>query len=228
MRHIPALALPSLRTRSFAHAFAEREARVTTLYEAIRDVTGAELIVDSSKDPTYAWFLRSLNEVDLRIVNLIRDPRAVAHSWTRIRRRPEIPDDEAYMRRFPATRSAWNWTREQLILEPLRHVARTRLRYEDLVNDPSGTVQQILRFAGLSTRSERTGEPFNHSISGNPTRFGDTTPAVVGDDEWMTAMTTADRWKVTLMTFPLLARYGYPMRTKMNPIASSLTKKAGR
>ena len=53
------------------------------LYRSIASVTGARVIVDSSKWPTYAFLLSNLPSIDLHILHLVRDPRACAFSWRR-------------------------------------------------------------------------------------------------------------------------------------------------
>ena len=53
------------------------------LYRAIATVTGARVIVDSSKLPSYLAVLRGVDGLDVRTVHLVRDPRAAAFSWQR-------------------------------------------------------------------------------------------------------------------------------------------------
>ena len=79
-RNIPLLTLPRLFP---AHArkvdrYAELTARV---YEAILTVSGAQTVVDSTKNPPYAYFLRRAPGVGLRVLHLVRDSRVVVHSW---------------------------------------------------------------------------------------------------------------------------------------------------
>ena len=50
---------------------------------AIAEVSGCELVVDSSKHPSLAHCLRWQDDVDLRVLHLVRDSRAVAYSWGR-------------------------------------------------------------------------------------------------------------------------------------------------
>src|SRR5262249_60851100 len=56
---------------------------VARLYAAIGRVTGAELIVDSSKTPAGAAVLARCENVEPYMLHMVRDPRAVAYSWTR-------------------------------------------------------------------------------------------------------------------------------------------------
>ena len=48
---------------------------------ALSQVTGAVAFVDTSKTPAYARKLSEVPGVDLYVLNLVRDPRAVACSW---------------------------------------------------------------------------------------------------------------------------------------------------
>lgn len=60
------------------------------LYVALAETTQSSVIVDSSKLPSYAWLLSQVPEIDLRVVHLVRDPRAAAWSWLR---KKDLPDD---------------------------------------------------------------------------------------------------------------------------------------
>ena len=50
------------------------------LYDAIRPVSGSRIIVDSTKRASYAYVLRDVPGIDLRVVHLVRDSRGVAYS----------------------------------------------------------------------------------------------------------------------------------------------------
>ena len=45
--------------------------------------------MDASKHASLAFCLRTEPAIDLRVMHLVRDPRAVAYSWTRPLKRPE-------------------------------------------------------------------------------------------------------------------------------------------
>src|SRR5207247_7429001 len=80
------------------------------LYRAMQEVSGARYLVDASKDPQHAYILRSNPAFDVRMVHLIRDSRAVAYSWRRVRERPEIFWELRLMPRYPAVRTAFAWS----------------------------------------------------------------------------------------------------------------------
>src|SRR4029077_18987486 len=52
------------------------------LYRAIAAATGARVIVDTSKRTGDAALLRCLPGVGPRVLHVVRDPRAVAYSWS--------------------------------------------------------------------------------------------------------------------------------------------------
>jgi hypothetical protein len=190
---------------------------MTRLYDAIAAVTGAQLIVDSSKLPSGA---ASLVGADLRsyLVHMMRDPRAVAYSWQRRTRQLDQPH-RPYMDRHTARESAVNWLAWNLLLErvALRYAYQLQLRYEDFVIQPRATVERVLALAGMSAQDG----PFaddntvqlsgNHSVSGNPSRFRTGRVEIRPDDAWRTAQSRRDRVVTTAITLPLLRRYGYPL-----------------
>jgi hypothetical protein len=213
IRSIPRLTLPRFRRPSFRRVLDEYTATLAGLYSAILEVAPGSVIVDSSKDPSYAFVLRAVVGLDLTYVHLVRDSRAVAHSWTRRRARPEIHWSTEHMRQRPAVRSGIKWNQHQILLESLRLTRPRfeRLRYEDLVEDPEAAVRGLAALAVAPGTPRPLGPdeaPFAHSVSGNPVRFDGDVP-VRADDEWRTAMRPRDRRAVTAVTAPLLLRYGY-------------------
>src|SRR5262249_31178566 len=61
----------------------EHAATMARTYRAIAEITGATVIIDSTKIPGEAALLPSVEGVDPLYLHLVRDPRAVAHSWSR-------------------------------------------------------------------------------------------------------------------------------------------------
>jgi hypothetical protein len=216
-RRIPALALNA--PGPMRRALREYGELIERLYGAILDVAGARVIVDSSKDPRHGLALARLDCIELHVVHLIRDPRAVAYSWGRRRERPEIHWRKQEMMRQSVRASAARWTTHNAVVELLCATAHRhdRVRYEDFVADPSGVVSQILAPFGCAdapapgSPGELVLEP-SHSVSGNPMRFDSGTVRVKLDDEWRAAMPLRDRASVAAVTWPLLARYGYHLR----------------
>jgi hypothetical protein len=185
------------------------------LYDAIAERSGAGVIVDSSKLPTYGHAVGHLPAVDLRVLHLVRDPRATAYSWLRRRELPDRPGT-AMQRQTPAKSAAlwtlWNATAERLWGRSDRY---RRLRYEDLVRDPGSAVRSVLELievepSTLPLDDDRSVhlEP-THSVAGNPSRFRTGLVRIRPDDEWRDALSPSARAVVTGLSLPLMTRYGY-------------------
>jgi hypothetical protein len=158
--------------------------------------------------------------VELYVLHLVRDPRAVAYSWLKKKVQPVTGGVEGYMHRYDASRSSVMWEAWNLSAELLWRRSPGRymmLRYEDFVRAPRETVGRIVGMLGEGDRrlpfvSEREAElGLSHTISGNPNRFDTGTIELRPDREWASKMRSRDRALVTLLTLPLLARYGYPV-----------------
>lgn len=55
--------------------------RLKQTLAGLAELTGSNTFVDASKNPSMALAFDLLEEVDLYVLNLVRDPRAVASSW---------------------------------------------------------------------------------------------------------------------------------------------------
>ena len=226
IRHIPRLAAPALRPAEFRADLEAFGQILRRLYSAILKVSGSSVVVDSSKDPSYAYLLCAVPSLDVAVVHLVRDSRAVAYSWTRRRVRPEVHWKVEYMQQRPPALSARRWVQYHLVLDALeRRVPKSlRVRYEDLAADPEAATARVAELTGAvprvaagsapaapgaNTPTTRPGrQPAGHSVAGNPVRFEGLGP-VRPDLAWMEEMAPRDRRLVTAMTAPLLARYGY-------------------
>lgn len=202
-------------------ALRDYTAAMAALYRAVARVTGARVIVDSSKHPASPGLLGLVPGVHGHVVHLVRDPRAVAHSWRRSRSFRGAAAREAMPTHAPL-HSAASWLGRNTAMEALRPrypAARwLRLRYEDLVARPRPTLQRLAALAGehpvrLPLPTEHTAELApTHTVGGNPGKFRTGPVKLRDDDEWRTALSPADRWLVTAVDLPLLGRYGYRLR----------------
>ena len=150
-RYIPQHVWPRLRTRAFRARLDEYGGYLTRLYTAISDVSGASVIIDSSKDPSYAFVLHATGGVDLGIVHLLRDSRAVAFSWTRPKRRPEVHSHVAHMATRSPLRSGVLWTAYHVLFEWLERHTRGFVACATRISSPTPKD----RFATSSNGSAR-------------------------------------------------------------------------
>ncbi|GAA3451986.1 sulfotransferase [Dactylosporangium matsuzakiense] len=215
-RHLPGLLLKPASPPD-ADAMLWYYQTLERLYRAVARVSGAEVVVDSSKFPSYLTALLQGPALDVRVAHIVRDPRAVAYSWQRHRADPDAPGDAQMPRMHPGATalywSAWNLATERIATRTDRPYLR--FRYEDLIADPAGTLAAITKLSGVPAAALPLGDrgevfvPRTHQVSGNPMRFHTGPVALRLDDEWTTGMATRHRYLTGAVTVPLRHRYGY-------------------
>jgi hypothetical protein len=182
--------------------------RIVALYQAVADATGAHLVVDSSKYPAEAAALCGRNDVDARVLHLVRDPRATAYSWLR---------PKGYIPAMGVLRGGLYWTGFNAASDrigaafPERYL---RLRYEDFARDPVRALCHTLELAGVAApvpvdADGQAALDVNHTVTGNPDRLARGTVRVRPDDAWRSGLSRRHRVAATVLAAPLLRRYGY-------------------
>lgn len=196
------------------------EALMLPLCAAIVQASGRNVIVDSSHEPSQALVLARLPQIRLKVLHLVRDSRAVAFSSTRVKLAFEGGGERTYLPRKNAVTSALGWDWRNLWASRIAHLRRhsiayARLRYEDLIRSPAEALAQTLSQLGFPAQdlsfidgaTVKLG--INHALSGNTVKFNSGAVTLRMDDEWRQAMAQRDKRITTLLTLPLLRRYGY-------------------
>jgi hypothetical protein len=201
-------------------ALALVRATTAAAYSTLAETVPTSVVVDTSKRPLDAAVVAGLGDVDGYVLHLVRDPRAVVHSW---RRRKSFT--AAGQTRTMGTRglvsTVRRWTGNALSAEVLRRrLPRERwlhVRYEDFAAQPRETIEAVLAFLGASDPTPFVDEHTvrlhpNHIVAGNPSRFTTGNVTIRPDDAWQREMPLRDQRLVASLTLPLLRRYGYAGR----------------
>lgn len=120
---------------------------LASLYHCASAEAGGRSLIDSSKLPNLALALHLAEGIDLRILNLVRDPRAVAVSWSKLVKKPEV-----------LRQRSRNWNKRANMGEQLAQLAPEaflQIKYEDFASTPRPVLEQIQAWAGL-----QQGTPF--------------------------------------------------------------------
>ena len=150
------MALPSV-----AKTLRRQDLANKTFISAALDYSGASVFVDASKDPYRMRHLRRINDFDLRILYLVRDPRGVSRSTMKTRK-------------WDAARAIEWWIRDQLNI--LRISAEFSsvlpIYYEDLCDSVDDTLARIHQFVDLEPEAF-SGDfmASEHHILGNSMRL---------------------------------------------------------
>jgi hypothetical protein len=160
--------------------------------------------------------------VETYLVQIVRDPRAVAYSWQRRKASPGEGKRQQMMTISPAT-IARGWVLVNATAEAVRRARRPAsilVRYEDFVESPREWLDRILELLGEPTQPAGTLKDGSvhlsgsHTAGGNPDRFRTGTVRIERDIEWLDSQRAWDRFVSTALALPLLWRYGYPTRPR--------------
>jgi len=171
--------------RRIAPDILSRADDIHRLFDTIRQVANAPVVLDSSKHSYRLRLLRAARPNETKCVYLVRDGRAHMHS---------------YMRRegFEATTAARQWVRlnrqARRMMAPITPTHRIDLTYEGLCRDPEQTLRNVCTFAGLDHSKEMLEMNFHemHNIGGNRARF-ERFDAIREDTRWREEMSSADK-----------------------------------
>jgi sulfotransferase family protein len=188
---------------SIARDRARYVAALRRLYETIGQLTGARVVLDTSKHGGYGLLARATG-LNATIVHLVRDPRAVVWSHRRQRQAPAGVFAQP-LRPHAAPYVALRWMARNVFTE-LAVRPDVRLRYEDLVATPDEALTGLWQAIGLSPRP---GPGAAHVIAGNLNRFESAPVRIRPDDEWNRMQPRGQRLVTTALSLPILRRYGY-------------------
>ncbi len=216
LRTLPFYWTPGLRKRR-QRTIEEYATYLSSLYAAIAEVSGAQTVVEISKDPTFACLLAMMPGHDVRVIHLVRDPRAVAHSWMRRRREPSPIAGRDFMPQFHPAETATKWLAWNAGLRLLSSAGLpyVKVLYEDFLAEPEAILAALADFAGelpqprawLRGDQVRLGD--HHMFSGNPMRTSSGWITLRVDDQWRGEMARSDYAAVSAITWPMLRAYGY-------------------
>ena len=186
--------------------------RLSDLYHSAAKTADASVVIDSSKSPEIAAALSLTGDLNLILVNLVRDPRAIAVSW--VKRNNDFG---------MARKSAARWRQRQQELRQFDNTPGTdfiTLRYEDFVEQPQQFLELILERAGepasypqpiaanryeISWERQHLFPPANEKIlSAMPTET-----TIIPSNGWRHPRYWRERLVATLTTFPMGLRYRY-------------------
>lgn len=153
----------------------DRLAPIARLYAAIVAVSGAAVVVDSSKSLRYAALLAATPGLEPRLTNLIRDPRGLISSRSKraLRRDGSERTNAGSARRMRIVRTVAKWAlRNALAARAMRRDGGIRLIYEDFVRDQRWYLAAVLGSSEAATVELRLAqgigpEVVQHQLGGN-------------------------------------------------------------
>jgi hypothetical protein len=201
-------------TRTF-QVYAEQ---TVLLLKAIQLISGCTTIVDSSKGVERAFALSLIPDIDLKVIQLVRDPRGVVWSNKKAFTKDLKHGLTRDIHPKPAWRAALYWCRVNLGADWLRRRVGPEkallVRYEDFMLQTLPVLQKIGNFIGVNlidvqrVIDEGGKLSFGHTIAGNRVRMKGELKLKY-DRDWLQNLSLQDRRVTELLSGWLMARYGY-------------------
>ncbi|MBN2560127.1 MAG: sulfotransferase [Phycisphaerae bacterium] len=200
----------------------EIQHRNRLLVEALCEVHGVRVLVDSSKIGLRLKYLLRDPTLDVKVVRLIRDGRAVALTYSnphefadardpRLRGGGNRNQHVEQPRSVRAAAREWRRSNEEAecILRGLPKSQWTEVRYEDVCTDPDRTLDRLFRFLGLDPQQRlRDFRSRTRHVVGNGMRL-DSTTEIRLDDRWRSVLTPSDLRVFDSVAGEMNRRYGY-------------------
>jgi len=180
--------------------------RNTALAEVFQDMSGARVVVDSSKLALHLKFLLKSDRLKIKALNLVRDGRAVVtsmlgHGFQRASRAETIAGAALEWRRINEA--------AECILGMLPASQFMDLRYEELCRQPEATLRNICQFLGMDTRQINLDfRSKTQHVLGNDMRLK-TGSDIRLDERWRTTLTPEDLAVFDEVAGEMNRKYGY-------------------
>lgn len=186
------------------------------------ELTGADIIIDSSKQGVQLKYLLRIPDLEVKIVRVIRDGRAVALTGMDGANFADATDPKlryggtGIKDDFPGYTMAqaarvWRRSNEEAdcLLAPLHRHQWTEVRYEQLCQNPQQTLAPVCEFLGLNPAKLRMDfRAVEHHVVGNGMRF-DRSSEIRLDERWRTHLSAEDLRNFDEVAGDLNRRYGY-------------------
>lgn len=213
------LRYPSIRPPLFRKRLANYRIFLSTFYRALAEQAGTNTVVDSSGSPLHGYVLSDLGDVDVQMLQLIRDVRAVAFSNQRRKTDPSHPSPDGTTATKPVARVAITWLLYNDVLERLSDNFSRSLsaKYEHIFSSPKSSLRRLARkltdpdpLREDVFDSKRTIElgP-HHSGQGNPARYQTGEVTLKVDSEWKRKMSDGQKQFLKILCYPKLKKYEY-------------------
>jgi hypothetical protein len=196
--------------------------RNLALIESLLEVTGAGVIIDSSKMALRLKYLLKIPNLNVRVIRVIRDGRAVALTYMDDWNFADCADPalrgggsgklwQSPRATMAAAANEWKRSNEtsDALTATLPPNQWTKVRYEELCADPATTLKRLAAFLDLDAQQTRLDfRAVTQHVIGNGMRL-DSTSEIRLDERWKSHLSKEDLQTFDEVAGNLNRRYGY-------------------
>jgi len=202
--------------------YRETQHRNAALVESLQEITGAKLVLDSSKLALRLKYLLQIPRMDIKVIRLIRDGRAVSLTYTdewsfADAADPKLRGGGSGVRREPPRRdmaaAAHEWKRSNeaadCLVSQLPRSQWIEVRYEELCSQPEPTLRRLCQFLALNPdKIDLNFRSRKQHVIGNGMRL-DSTSEIRLDERWREHLSIEDLRAFESVAGKLNRKYGY-------------------
>jgi hypothetical protein len=209
-------------SRSWRQRLPDMQRRNSALAATIVEITGAAVVVDSSKIALRLKYLLRNPDLDVKVVRLMRDGRAVALTYMDPAGFADAEDPtkrgggmggDRQDERLSMAQAAYEWRR---CVEEAEHILRLmkpsqwiEIRYEDYCREPEQTLRRAHEFLGVeSGESPLEFRSVPQHVVGNGMRLNNSSDIQL-DERWRDALSAEDLHVFDRVAGAVNRRYGY-------------------
>lgn len=200
----------------------QTQRRNLALVNSLHELTGAQWVIDSSKQALRLKYLLRIPDLHIRVIRLIRDGRAVSLTYTdewnfADAKDPALRGGGIGQPRAPVrgtiADAAREWKRSNeaadCLIARLGPAQCVKVTYEDLCSHPEATLRRLLEFLDRPSNCLRLDfKNTEHHVIGNGMRF-DPSSEIHLDQRWRRHLTKKDLEVFERVAGKLNRQYGY-------------------
>ena len=199
----------------------EWQRRNLVLMDSVQSSANARYVVDSSKTAVRLKYLLGIDELDVRVVRLVRDGRAVALTYMDASNYADASDPglrgggsgKQVHARLAMADAARLWMRSnqeaEEVLRTVSQDAQLRITYEELCSDTDTVIASINEFLDLPhSDNYKDFRSAPHHVIGNGMRL-DSSSEIRLDDRWKEVLSDIELAEFEQVAGGVNAMYGY-------------------
>ncbi|MCS4177381.1 hypothetical protein GGP96_002106 [Salinibacter ruber] len=176
------------------------------------------MIVDSSGSPLHGYVLSGIRNVDMAMLHVVRDARAVAYSNRKDKINPSRRGSGARMQKKSTVRVALTWLYYNKMFESLKDKFNFGItkKYEELYSSPKSEFKNTAGKLGFQGRimdvfkgDDKIFLNKGHNGQGNPIRYKSGNIKLEKDVKWERELSRTRKIVASLISYKGLKKYRY-------------------